>query len=160
MTVLLLNEASEREFAHYASSATAPYQYVVVSGTASRGPVTWPRVETPVQTRMARSDWQEWLAFSRHRRIRELAERFAGRVSAIAEVKAVTFDWSEDEPRIVTYIEKRDLAVRHRVYEAEDEVCAGLAGLQLDFQVVSLDAPGAVVPPATAAGPVLLLMCR
>ena len=157
MTVLLDNRLSKRESAQYVSSATAPYQQVAVSGSASRGAMVWPRAEMSIQAQPALSDWGEWIALSRHGQICGLATRFARRVKAILEVQAVTLDLGGDEPRIVTYIERRDLDVRHRVYEVEDEVCAESPGLQVDFHVVSLDAPGAAVPAATVAGATLLM---
>ena len=80
------------------------------------------------------------------------AAAFANRVKAIPEVRAVVLDVGDSEPRVTTYLERRDTQVRQRVYEAEMESHAASGPLGIDFRVRSLDNPGCSVPDGATAG--------
>lgn len=90
-------------------------------------------------------------AIERHAAM-EAARSFSESVQGIPEVRAVVLDVADTEPRITTYIERRDLAVRSRVHAAEFAVLKRFRALSLDFRVLSLDSPAARLPEEGSVG--------
>jgi hypothetical protein len=75
-----------------------------------------------------------------------MARGLAARLAQVPEAKAVVADVSGPEPVIRTYIERRDVRVRRRIYQREQKVSLEWPGVLVDFQVASLDRPGSRVP--------------
>jgi hypothetical protein len=97
-------------------------------------------------------EWHQWSVRESESPVVLAARSFAQRVASIPEVCAVVLDLGDSEPRITTYIERRDIAVRSRVHNLEFEVLGEYPSLAIDFLVLSLDSPGACVPAEGCSG--------
>jgi len=78
--------------------------------------------------------------------LRSAMAYFVSRVQYVPEVRAVVRETRGAEPRLVTFIEQRDMVVRSRIYEIESEIYDMFSGLALDFRVVSLDSSARTLP--------------
>jgi hypothetical protein len=74
------------------------------------------------------------------------ARSFAESVRDIPEVRGVVLDLGDAEPRLTTYIARREAGVRNRVYALERAFYRQFPALEVDFRTVCLDWRGSAMP--------------
>ncbi len=89
--------------------------------------------------------------------VRNAASYFVSRIEEIRAVRAVVLEVSGAEARLLTYIERRDRAVRSRIYALEREVYEMFPDPAIDFRVISLDTTRCSFPAEDTKGTHLLL---
>lgn len=72
---------------------------------------------------------------------RRASWQFCLLVAPIPQVQAVAVDLVDSTWTFVTHIERRDLEVRHRVYQAQREILRRFPALEIDFYVFDLERP-------------------
>lgn len=72
---------------------------------------------------------------------RRASWQFCLLVAPIPQVQAVAVDLVDSTWTFVTHIERRDLEVRHRIYQAQRDILRRFPALEIDFYVFDLEAP-------------------
>ncbi|NIM24801.1 MAG: hypothetical protein GTO55_11295 [Armatimonadetes bacterium] len=92
--------------------------------------------------------------------VREALAFFLSRTVTLPEVEAVTVCESEGVYIIRTYIARRDLEVREKIYEFEYAVASQFTHLRFDFYVLSLDGPVTSITHSRSTGPYIVFERR